>query len=128
MVQILDHLRSWAGDNRRKFPRFLGRWPVNYTRLGAQPVHQAQTVTEDVSTSGIRLRAHEFIPTESRLKIEMTLGQPGPAVQALGEVIWVQEIARQDETYMLGVRFVHIPEESQGELERIALRGLGSAL
>ncbi|MBI4356038.1 MAG: PilZ domain-containing protein [Candidatus Omnitrophica bacterium] len=93
---------------RRRHPRLFSHLPLRYHHKGTS--QYADTLTKDVSVSGVRFISHEFFPTASEFLVEVPLFRASHPLQTLGRVAWSQKIAHSD-LYEIGMEFTQLPDE-----------------
>jgi c-di-GMP-binding flagellar brake protein YcgR len=67
-------------------------------------------LTKDISLAGIRIQSQTFIPMNSMIKIELSLGEPASLISALGRVRWVKCLY-EAELFEMGIEFVETSRE-----------------
>lgn len=67
--------------------------------------------SEDLSTSGAKIRGNILLPVNTVLKIDFTLKTLSKQITALGKVKWIKVII-EDKFYEAGVEFVETPDEA----------------
>jgi len=67
--------------------------------------------SEDISSSGAKIRGNILLPVETVLKIDFTLKTLGKQITALGKVKWIKVVI-EDKFYEAGVEFVDTPGEA----------------
>jgi len=67
--------------------------------------------SEDISTSGAKIRGNLVIPVDALLKIDFKLKNLQKTITAIGKVKWMTIII-EDKYYEAGVEFVHTPDEA----------------
>jgi hypothetical protein len=72
--------------------------------------------SEDISTSGAKIRGNILLPVDTLLKIEFTLKTLKKHITALGKVKWIKLII-EDKFYEAGVEFVDTPGEAIQKIE-----------
>lgn len=98
--------KSWE---KRKYVRVPNKLQITYEVLSHRKIDEY--VTKDISQGGVRFLAHEFIPTDSHLKISFTF-KTYINYHAFVKVVWVKEEKGTDD-YEVGVEFVNMPLEAQ---------------
>ena len=75
--------------------------------IGRRTTHQ---VAKDISLFGIRILSNTFVPINSPLKIDLTLGAQNRPITAQGKVRWVKSLYG-DELFEMGIEFADTPLE-----------------
>ena len=68
-------------------------------------------ISKDISSSGARIRANEFLPVDTLIKIKLNLKDPPRMLTALGKVKWIRSLYG-DESYEAGLEFVDTSNET----------------
>lgn len=69
------------------------------------------TYSEDLSTTGVKIRGNIVIPVDSLLKIDFKLKNLQNTLTAVGKVKWIKIII-EDKYYEAGVEFVDTPVDA----------------
>jgi hypothetical protein len=86
-------------------------------RVSSRQIPKFFALTEDISSSGLRLATPDKLPVGSNMDISMDLDDPAvPTIQVKGEVCWTA--MKADGSYHSGVRFVGIDRGQFRMLER----------
>jgi c-di-GMP-binding flagellar brake protein YcgR len=67
--------------------------------------------SEDISTTGVKIRGNIVIPVDMLLKIDFKLKNLQNTLTAVGKVKWIKIII-EDKYYEAGVEFVDTPDEA----------------
>ncbi len=67
--------------------------------------------SEDISTSGAKIRGNIVLPVDALLKIDFKLKHLEKTITAVGKVKWIKIII-EDKYYEAGVEFVDTPDEA----------------
>lgn len=101
--------RDAAGIERRHFTRTKATIPIVYSprespkRPGKDKM---ETVTINVGGGGFLIERSEPLQTERFLDVKFNLPPPARKVKLIGQVRWIQEIKRDEESsYLLGCWF-----------------------
>ncbi len=106
-----------ANLERRRYPRFPIRLPIEYYRANS-PINQTgQTV--DASEGGLQILLPE--PMEIGQKLNMKLffssGSKLNSVELLAEVVWINtQLGEGEKLFRSGVRFINISREVMTQL------------
>ena len=105
---------------RREFPRLKHHIPV---RFGGEESRCQDSLTKDVGEGGVRLISREFLPLNSKLKLEFFLTSASEALTAVGKVVWVQKLPYGYQ-HDIGIEFVDIPEGHKRRLSHFVEENL----
>ncbi len=94
---------------RRKYKRIPENSQIFYEVIPDQKVRDY--ATKDISQSGFRFLAHEFIPTGSHLRIKLTFHKTLFSFEALVRCVWVREMPYSGE-FEIGAEFIDIPAKA----------------
>jgi len=105
---------------RRRYPRFLVDFPVEYWAVDKARSRPAQAI--DISEGGLLLQLPE--PLEVGQVVGLTLFITSPsldAIEALAQVqvVWHNGHLRKDGLYRAGVKFVGISPEDMDKLKNL---------
>lgn len=87
-------------EERRIAPRFDHRQPVTYQFRHRE--NQSASLSRDISVSGIRIDAHDFIPVGEELQLAMRIGDA--TVEGRAKVVWIEQ-QRYNERFHVGLQF-----------------------
>ena len=73
------------------------------------------SLTRDISESGIGLLAQKFVPKDTNLIMEIALSPNAEPVLAVGKVKWVRKVGYGDR-YRLGMEFTDISRNAKTRL------------
>lgn len=73
------------------------------------------SLTRDISESGIGLLAQKFVPKDTNLIMEISLSPRSEPVLAVGKVKWIRKVGYGDR-YRLGMEFTDIAQSSKSRL------------
>ncbi|MCM8801399.1 MAG: PilZ domain-containing protein [Candidatus Omnitrophica bacterium] len=93
---------------RRRFVRIKKQCPVSYCILPQTKVRRKMSL--DLSQAGLRFIAEDFIPLNSKLKMEIDLDNPPRLINVIAQPVWIKGIFA-DEYFNVGVRFLEISKE-----------------
>lgn len=93
---------------RRRFTRIKKQCPVSYCVLPQIKIKRKMSL--DLSQGGLRFISEDFIPLNSKLKIEIDLDNPPRLINAIAQLVWIKEIFA-NEYFNVGVRFLEISKE-----------------
>ncbi|MBI5966895.1 MAG: PilZ domain-containing protein [Deltaproteobacteria bacterium] len=105
-----------ANFEKRRHPRFLLNLPVEYYRINSNFACSGSTF--NASEGGLMVKLPERIDIGQylRLKLFFSLGLGMDSIEALSQVVWVDDL-EQEEGYRYGVRFVAISSEDMSRLK-----------
>lgn len=72
--------------------------------------------SEDISTSGAKIRGNILLPIDTLVKIDFTLEALKKKITAIGKVRWIKVII-EDKFYQAGIEFVDTPDEAIQKIE-----------
>ena len=74
------------------------------------PLHKkiAHSLTRNISRNGAMIYTDTFLPVESLLTLELSLGIPYDVITMVGEVRWIKSLPG-DEEFEVGLEFIDIP-------------------
>ena len=72
--------------------------------------------SEDISTSGAKIRGNILLPVDTLVKIDFTLAALKKKITAVGKVRWIKVII-EDKFYQAGIEFVDTPDEAIQKIE-----------
>ena len=73
------------------------------------------SLTKDISQSGIGLLVQKFVPKDTNLILELSLSPKTEPILAVGKVRWIRKVGYGDR-YRLGMQFTDISQNSKGKL------------
>ncbi|MFH1858503.1 MAG: PilZ domain-containing protein [Candidatus Omnitrophota bacterium] len=91
---------------RREHPRLRHNVPI---RFGREESNSQDSLTKDLGGGGVRLLSRDFLPVNSKVKIEFFLEPASEALQAVGRVVWVQKLAYSYQ-HDVGIQFLDISD------------------
>jgi len=89
-----------ASESRR-FPRINFSGPLSCQVRGSQEI--TNTVSEDLSASGVKFISGEFIPPNTPVMLEINL--LSKVIRPIAQIVWSMPFPRQDK-FHLGARFL----------------------
>ena len=101
-------------QERRRSPRLHAYLPVKISKSGTRVV---ETLTKDVSESGVRFLTPEPPAVGTRVKIELTLPSPHQVVTVQGRAAWFRVLPDSDQ-FDIGVQFEDLTQETRILLSR----------
>ncbi len=107
-----------ADIERRKYPRFPIRVPIEYHRTSSSIGQTGETV--NISEGGLQILFPEKLEVGQQVKLK--LFSPSPPrlqkIEMLAEVVWVNTQLREGERlYRSGVRFINVSREDLVKLK-----------
>lgn len=90
-------------NEKRKGERFDIRLPIHYVVKGKR--HFGNTITKNLSESGVGIVLDEFIPPSTDIFLEVNLASK--AISALGKIVWVKQLP-SSYRYKAGIKFAEI--------------------
>lgn len=101
--------------NRRQEGRLCEENKVTYVIVSEEknPVDDQiyYALTEDISSSGMRLMTEKALEIGTLVKIELSLGGDKKFIDLFGEVRWVKNLY-DDELFTIGITFVKNPPKN----------------
>ena len=91
---------------KREHPRM--RYPIP-VRFGAETNRSQDSLLKDIGAGGLRLLSREFLPVDSKVKLEFFLTPASEALLAVGKVVWIQKIPYSYQ-HEVGIQFLDISE------------------
>ena len=96
-------LKEEGNSEKRKFPRIPFREAVEYNMRDNN--NFGGCLAYDLSTGGMRINFNDFVPSQTKISVRVSLGQPvNMVVDLVGRVVWIQQISHS-ERYHLGLEF-----------------------
>lgn len=108
---------TYTGEERRRSPRTAGRFPVKYYKFtegaaaGTDDAVMNSSYSTDLSTGGIRLTSHKFIPISHRLVLEIDLPGCTAPLKAVAKVAWIRK-GRAEGDFELGAHFLEVSKKN----------------
>jgi c-di-GMP-binding flagellar brake protein YcgR len=108
MIEILNE--------RRKYPRFSIRLPVQYRNVKTLSEPYIGALTRDMGEGGIRFIGNEFLSLANRLVLTISLPAPAHPVKIISKVAWIRKVPMGDQ-YEIGNQFLSMSDEDKKELK-----------
>ena len=100
-VKVTNELLGKRESQRMRYPI-----PV---RFGGEASRFQDSLLKDIGAGGIRLLSRNFLPVDSKVKLEFFLTPASEALQAVGKVVWIQKIPYSYQ-HEVGIQFLDISE------------------
>ena len=100
--------------SKREFQRM--RYPIPI-RFGGEASHFRDSLMKDIGAGGIRFLSRDFLPVDSKLKLEFFLTPASEALMAVGKVVWVQKLPYSYQ-HEVGIQFLDISEENRKRIHK----------
>ena len=81
-------------------------------RFGGDAARLQDTLLKDIGAGGLRLLSREFVPVDSKVKLEFFLTPASEALLAVGKVVWIQKVPYSYQ-HEVGIQFLDISETSR---------------
>jgi len=94
---------------KREYVRM--RYPIP-VRFGGEIARVQDTLMKDIGGGGIRLLSREFLPVDSKVKLEFFLTPASEGLMAVGKVIWIQKVPYSYQ-HEVGIQFVDISDTTR---------------
>lgn len=94
---------------RREYPRLRTHLAV---RFGEDESRAQDSLTKDVCGGGLRLVSREFLPVNTKVKLEFFLGPASELLRVIGKVVWIQKIPYSYQ-HDVGIQFVDISDANR---------------
>lgn len=108
MIEILNE--------RRKYPRFNLRLPVQYRNVKTPTIPFTGALTKNICEGGIRFIGNEFLSLANRLILTVSLPAPSRPIKVITKVAWISKVPMGDQ-YEIGSQFLTMSEEDKRELK-----------
>ena len=105
-----------SGAERRRAPRVHCVLPLQISAEG-KPPKLIETLTKDISVSGLRCLSPTSAPSNSKVSLEITLGKGERPFSLNARVVWFQSVPNSRQ-YYLGLAFDDLTEVSTRRLSR----------
>ena len=99
-------------DEKRKFSRIEGRFPLKYKDLKKTAEEFRGTVSKNISEGGIRFRSDRFISLACRLVVEINIPALEKPLRAISKIAWIKKLPAGDD-YEVGNQFLEISREDK---------------
>ena len=93
---------------KREFQRM--RYPIP-VRFGGD-VKVQDSLMKDIGARGLRILSRDFLPVDSKVKLEFFLTPASEALLAVGKVVWIQKVPYSSQ-HEVGIRFLDISETNR---------------
>lgn len=104
---------------RRASKRLLVTLPATYATLGDQK-HFGETVTKDISISGLRMNCDAFLAANTPCTIRLRFPEVNKIIEAMARIVWSHRVSFSD-NYQAGLEFYEISPISKRWLEEYIL-------
>jgi c-di-GMP-binding flagellar brake protein YcgR len=108
MIEILNERRRW--------PRFSVKVPVQYKNIKTLQDPYAGALTKDMGEGGIRFVGNEFLSLANRIVMTIVLPAPARPIKIISKVAWIRKVPMGDQ-YEIGSQFLSMSEEDKRELK-----------
>jgi len=105
-----------TGRNRREFPRLDARVDVSMTFLADQETIRQDFRSTNLSLGGICMQTTQVVEQGSFVAIELNLPGGEEPADLFAEVVWSRPA--DDDSYLLGLRFIASSDDSMTNLGR----------
>lgn len=101
---------------KRRYPRFSIDLPIEYYRLPSSEKRQARV--SNISEGGIMIYVPEKLEIGQQLRVKIFfLAEPNlAAMEAIGEVVWIDLCLEEGNEYRSGLKFIEV---SADDLRRL---------
>ena len=99
-------------QERRKHLRL--KVPVKFM-IYQKKMEECSGETVDISPGGMRFESPRFLPTDSLLEVQVSLGKL--SLNTLGVVRWIKPLDKKGERFLVGMEFLEMPDKMKKELE-----------
>lgn len=100
-------------EERRSTPRFRAYHPVRLH--GPSTPQVVETLTKDLSLSGLRCLSPTLFPVSTEIGLEVVLSTGDEPLTVRGRTVWFQTIS-QSEQFDLGISFLDFPPQNKRRL------------
>ena len=107
---------------RREYPRWSSHVPV---RFGGEENRSQDSLTKDLGGGGVRLVSREFLPVNSKVKLEFFLTPASEALKAVGKVVWIQKLPYSYQ-HDVGIQFLDISDPTRKRITHFVEQNLAS--
>lgn len=109
----------WSAKERRRVERFEMMLDVKYKLLKSFKLKLA-TTSKNISEDGICILAHEILPKDSTIELEIVIPNTKEAIHAKGGIAWCEDAGQTGadgkRTFLTGIRFIDIVNEDKSKL------------
>ena len=103
-------------DEKRRFPRLDGRFPLKYRDLRKSDEESRGSISKNLSEGGVRFRSDRFISLACRLVVELNLPTLAKPIKAISKVAWIRKLPAGDD-YEIGNQFLEITREDKNTIQ-----------
>jgi c-di-GMP-binding flagellar brake protein YcgR len=103
------------GAERRRAQRVTCVLPLQISADGTPRI--IETLTKDLSVTGLRCLSPTSTPLTSKVSLEITLGKGARPFSLQGRVVWYETVPNSHQFY-LGLAFDHLSEVNTRRLSR----------
>lgn len=101
-------------EEKRRFNRLTQEMPVKQRPENSNDIELTQA--RNISTGGLRIATDSELNVGSKIDIEVNISGSSKPYYALGEVVWLKEMAENDDKkFDMGVKFLRIMTKKDGE-------------
>ena len=104
-----------SGAERRRASRVSCVLPIQISADGTPKI--IETLTKDLSLSGLRCLSPSSKPPTSKVSLEITLGKGARPFSLQARVVWYETVPNSHQFYM-GLAFDHLTEANSKRLSR----------
>jgi c-di-GMP-binding flagellar brake protein YcgR len=94
-------------EEKRINKRITLSLPINYEVLNTKVKDRENTVSKDISESGIKLIINKFYPPKTKFLIKIYLESINKTIETITETVWSSRL-RFSNLYFCGMRFLEI--------------------
>jgi c-di-GMP-binding flagellar brake protein YcgR len=91
---------------KRRSKRLKTSLPVTFQHVGTSKRY-GETVTKDISVTGLRMNIDSFFPPNSNFVIKMRFPEVNKIIEVLARVVWSQTTLHSNQ-YQAGMEFTEI--------------------
>lgn len=119
-------------DERRRYVRLDTRLKITYTILNKEKTDAQNSEAKDISGGGICIFLAEPLPSQTLLKLEISLLDDPPPITCVGKIIWVEEFSvieggrKEKNRYEAGIAFTEIDPKDQDRIIKYVILGYAS--
>ena len=103
-------------DEKRRFRRIEGRFPLKYKDLRKTDEESRGSVSKNLSAGGVRFRSDRFISLACRLVVELNLPTLAKPIKAVSKVAWIKKLPVGDD-YEIGNQFLEIARQDKNIIQ-----------
>jgi c-di-GMP-binding flagellar brake protein YcgR len=90
---------------------------MQFREIGEFDKLPRDTISRDLSEGGVRFSAEKFIPTGTRLVVNIALEPRSEPVRSVVKIMWAKKQQFSD-SYELGCQFMNMEETSKSRINR----------